>query len=245
MYNFFTNTEIVNGHYILDGDNYNHIKNVLRMKIGEQIIISDGVKNSLTEIVEFTDQEVKAKVITENYINTELPVKITLFQGLPKVDKLEFIIQKAVELGVYEIFPVSMKRSVVKIEENKKQSKLARWQAISESAGKQCKRTIIPQIPDVVSLNKAIDICKDYDLIIVPYEDKDGMTTTLETLKLIKNDMKIALFIGPEGGFDQKEIDDLINCGAKIVSLGKRILRTETASLTALSMIMLYTEINL
>ena len=245
MYNFFTNTEIVNGHYILDGDNYNHIKNVLRMKIGEQIIISDGVKNSLTEIVEFTDQEVKAKVITENYINTELPVKITLFQGLPKVDKLEFIIQKAVELGVYEIFPVSMKRSVVKIEENKKQSKLARWQAISESAGKQCKRTIIPQIPDVVSLNKAIDICKDYDLIIVPYEDKNGMTTTLETLKLIKSDMKIALFIGPEGGFDQKEIDDLINCGAKIVSLGKRILRTETASLTALSMIMLYTEINL
>ena len=244
MYNFFTNTEIVNGHYILDGDNYNHIKNVLRMKIGEQIIISDGVKNSLTEIVEFTDQEVKAKVITENYINTELPVKITLFQGLPKVDKLEFIIQKAVELGVYEIFPVSMKRSVVKIEENKKQSKLARWQAISESAGKQCKRTIIPQIPDVVSLNKAIDICKDYDLIIVPYEDKNGMTTTLETLKLIKSDMKIALFIGPEGGFDQKEIDDLINCGAKIVSLGKRILRTETASLTALSMIMLYTEIN-
>ena len=137
MYNFFTNTEIINGHYILDDDNYNHIKNVLRMKIGEQIIISDGVKNSLTEIVEFTDLEVKAKVITENYINTELPVKITLFQGLPKVDKLEFIIQKAVELGVYEIFPVSMKRSVVKIEENKKQSKLARWQAISESAAKE------------------------------------------------------------------------------------------------------------
>ena len=158
---------------------------------------------------------------------------------------MEVIIQKAVELGVNKIIPVSMKRSIVKLDDKKANSKTSRWQAISESASKQSKRNIIPEVNNVLTLKNAIEMLKTLDAIIVPYENKDGMAPTLNALKELKSGYKVGVVIGPEGGFDDDEIKLLEDAGAKIISLGKRILRTETAAITALSMLMLYAEINL
>ena len=130
-----------------------------------------------------------AKIIEENYQDTELPIKICLFQGLPKSDKMELIIQKCVELGVYKIIPVEMSRSVVKIDDKKKKPKVSRWQAISESAAKQSKRTIIPEINDILTYKQALQMAKDLDLIFVPYESKNGMVYTTNAIKEIKKDI--------------------------------------------------------
>jgi 16S rRNA (uracil1498-N3)-methyltransferase len=183
--------------------------------------------------------------LEEKYQDTALPVSITLFQGLPKLDKMELIIQKAVELGVDGITPVQMARSIVKLDEKKAKDKVARWQSISESAAKQSKRVTIPTINQVVSLNNAVKTFSEFDLVLLPYECKNGMQDTVDALKLIKKEMKIAVLIGPEGGFDLKEVSLAEEFGAKAISLGKRILRTETAAITTLSMLMLHAEINL
>lgn len=243
MFNFFTQNKSINDEYQITGNDFNHIKNVLRMKLGERLLISDGNTSNLCEIKEFLPETVVVKVIEYNFQDTELPVKICLFQGLPKSDKMELIIQKAVELGVYEIIPVQMKRCISKLD--KPDAKTKRWQAISESAGKQCKRALIPKINDAVSFNTSLDMLKNLDLACAPYENANGMTDTKEFLSTIKKDMKIGIFIGPEGGFDDTEIQQLKNLGISTLSLGKRILRTETASITAISMIMLYSEIKL
>ena len=242
MYNFFTELPEVDGVFRLCGNDFNHAKNVLRLKIGERFLVSHGGKSSLCELTSYEEQTVIAKIIERDFQDTSLPIEIYLFQGLPKSDKLELIIQKAVELGAHSIIPVEMKRSIVKIEEKKKDSKTARWQAIAESASKQSKRSIIPTVNKPVSFSSAIQMAKDLDLIIVPYESKDGMSDTISALRLVKSGMKIGVFIGPEGGFEQDEIDKTIEVGGKIISLGKRILRTETASIATVAMIMLYAE---
>lgn len=244
MYNFFIDkSKITSGIVHIDGADYNHIKNVLRMKVGEQFLVSCEGVSSLCTIKEFLDGCCLAQITKENFQDTSLPVKITLFQGLPKSDKLELIIQKAVELGVSEISPVAMERSVVKLDQNKKDSKTARWQAIAESAAKQSKLCFIPKVNPPVRLLDAISGLSEFDLVLVPYESQNGMQETLEALSAIKSGQRIGVVIGPEGGFSQKEIDLLKNSGAKIISLGKRILRTETAAITALSMLMLYSEL--
>ena len=242
MYNFFTQQPEANGYFYLSGNDFNHAKNVLRLKIGERVLVSFDGKSNLCEISSYENETVVAKVLEKDFQDTSLPVEIYLFQGLPKADKLELIIQKTVELGVSEIIPVEMKRSIVKIEEKKKESKTARWQAISESASKQSKRSVIPTVSKPVSFSTALQIAKELDLVLVPYESKDGMTDTLNSLRLLKRGMKIGIFIGPEGGYEQDEIDKAMQIGGKIISLGKRILRTETASITATAMIMLYAE---
>jgi 16S rRNA (uracil1498-N3)-methyltransferase len=218
---------------------------VLRLKIGDEIYISFNGKSDLCEISSFTEDCVMAKVIQENAIDTALPINLTLFQGLPKADKLELVIQKAVELGATSIVPVEMKNCVVKIEEKKKQAKRERWQSIAESASKQSKRNLVPQVFAPTSFNESVKLAKELDLVIVPYENKDGMASTEKALSLIKKGMNVGVYIGPEGGFDSAEIQALENINAITVSLGKRILRTETASITALSMLMLYAEIKL
>ena len=246
MYNFFVDSNSRNGdNYLISGTDFNHIKNVLRMKIGDSFLVSDNGVSNLCEIESFDSECVVAKIIAENYQDTELPIKIYLFQGLPKSDKMELIIQKCVELGAYKIIPVEMNRCVVKIDDKKKKSKVSRWQAISESAAKQSKRTIIPEICDVLTYKQALNMAKDLDLILVPYESKNGMNDTTEALKEIKNGMSLGIFIGPEGGFDEKEIELAKEENAKIISLGKRILRTETAAITTTSMCMLYAEMSL
>ena len=180
-----------------------------------------------------------------NFQDTSLPIEIYLLQGLPKADKLELIIQKTVELGVHAIVPVEMKRSIVKIEEKKKESKTQRWQAISESASKQSKRTIIPTVHTPMTFDKALEFAKSLDLLLVPYESKNGMQDTVDALNQIKSGMKVGVLIGPEGGFEDSEIEKSLSIGAKVISLGKRILRTETASITTLAMLMLHCETRL
>ena len=246
MYNFFvTNDNKKDGHYFIAGDDFNHIKNVLRMTVGEQFLVSCDDISDLCEIESIEIDTVVAKIIEANYQNTNLPINIHLFQGLPKSDKLEFIIQKAVELGVSSITPVAMKRSIVKIDDKKKKSKCERWQAIAESAAKQSKRTSVPKVCEVVSYKEMINIAKGLDLLLVPYECAEGMAATKEVLKQIKSGMSIGIIIGPEGGFEEKEIELARESGGKIISLGSRILRTETAAITAVAMCMLYSEMEL
>ncbi len=246
MYNFFAqkSSRQGNGYLITDSD-FNHIKNVLRMQVGDTLLISeDGISN-LCKIENFESDSAVVRIIEENFNDTNLPVKIYLFQGLPKSDKMELIIQKAVELGADGIIPVEMNRCVVKLDDKKKKSKTARWQAIAESAAKQSKRTIIPEIFDVLTFKQAVEKAKELDLFIVPYENKDGMKATKDALLQMKAGSSVGIFIGPEGGFEESEIELATNSGGRTVSLGKRILRTETAAITSVAMCMLYAEMNL
>ncbi len=245
MFNFFANEENKhNSHYVISGTDYNHIKNVLRMDIGDTCLVSMGGKSDLCQIEEFSSDGVYLKILEEDYTDTELPVKIYLFQGLPKGDKMEYIIQKCVELGVFAITPVEMKHCIVKLDDKKAKSKRTRWQGISESAAKQSKRNIIPEIMEVSSFTKALEFAKGLDLILVPYENEEGMSATVEALANLKNVKSVGIFIGPEGGFEKAEIEKALNSGAKIISLGKRILRTETAAITAVGMCMLEIEMS-
>lgn len=243
MFNFFAqkNNKTDDG-YIICGRDYNHIKNVLRMKEGDTLLVSYNSKSDLCAISTFSDDSVVLKTVTADFNNTELSVDLVLFQGLPKSDKFELIIQKTVELGIKEIYPVEMKNCVVKLDDKKKKSKVTRWQLISEAAAKQSKRNIIPQINDVINIKSILEISKNFDFLLVPFENEIGMKSTQEIFKKIKSGMKIGIVIGPEGGFDQKEIDFLLAGGAVTISLGKRILRTETAAIASVGAIMINAE---
>lgn len=246
MYNFFVDeTQKLNNKYVITGTDFNHIKNVLRMNVGDTFLVSENGVSNLCEIEDFIEDSVIVKVIEENYNDTNLPIKIFLFQGLPKGDKMELIIQKTVELGVEEIVPVEMNRCVVKLDDKKKKSKVSRWQTISESAAKQSKRNTIPEISDILTYKQAMEKAKEMDLFLVPYESKNGMEETKIALSQIKNGMSVGILIGPEGGFDEKEVKMAFENGGKVVSLGKRILRTETAAITSVSMCMLHAEMYL
>lgn len=224
----------------ITGQDVNHIKNVLRMEIGEHLVICDREgKDYYCELASLSQEEVVAKINQINDTESELPAKLYLFQGIPKKDKMELIIQKAVELGAYEVIPVAMKRCVAKIEDRKKeQKKLERWQGIATSAAKQSGRGIIPEIHSVMSLKEAISFAKELDCNLVPYEQAKDMSVTAEAVKKATKGKSIGIFIGPEGGFDEKEIELIEEAGFYAVTLGKRILRTETAGLTILSILM-------
>ncbi len=246
MYNFFVDeNQKLNDKYVITGADFNHIKNVLRMNVGDTFLVSENGVSNLCEIEDFVEESVIAKIIEENYNDTNLPIKIYLFQGLPKGDKMELIIQKTVELGVEGIIPVEMNRCVVKLDDKKKKSKVSRWQTISESAAKQSKRNTIPEISDVLTYKQAMAKAKEMDVFLVPYESKNGMEDTKTALSQIKKGMSVGILIGPEGGFDEKEVEVAFENGGKVVSLGKRILRTETAAITSVSMCMLYAEMEL
>lgn len=229
---------------IITGKDVNHIKNVLRMKIGEELSVSNGCdgKEYRGIIEEFTDDAVVCALAFVKEDGVELPSKVYLYQGLPKADKMELIIQKAVELGVYEIIPVATKRAVVKLDEKKSKSKITRWQAISEAAAKQSKRAIIPNVADVLSFKEALKECQKAKVKVIPYELAEGMDKTKEIISDLKPGQDVAIFIGPEGGFDDAEIEAAIEAGVIPVTLGKRILRTETAGFTILSWIMYQLE---
>lgn len=246
MFNFFAKeNQRQNDRYLISGTDFNHIKNVLRMVVGDSFLVSENGISNLCEIENFESDFVVAKIIEENYNDTNLPIKIHLFQGLPKGDKMELVIQKAVELGVESIIPVEMSRCVVKIDDKKKKSKQQRWQAISESAAKQSKRNTIPEIEEILTYKQAMARAKEMDLFLVPYESKNGMEDTKNALSQLKGGMSVGILIGPEGGFDEKEVQLAMENDGTVVSLGKRILRTETAAITSVSMCMLYAEMNL
>ncbi|MCR5345516.1 MAG: 16S rRNA (uracil(1498)-N(3))-methyltransferase [Lachnospiraceae bacterium] len=243
MFQFFVRSEKVNnGLAYITGDDYHHLKDVVRLKEGDKVRISiDTGENYIGVIEDFTEDAAIVE-LTDKAADTELKGKMTLFQGMPKSDKLEFIIEKAVELGVTEIVPTMMEFSVVKIDEKKIISKVERWQKIAEAAAKQSKRSVVPQIMMPMKYKDAVEYAADNTINLVPYENESGSKGTIELLKAIKPEDSVGIFIGPEGGFSGKEISLAREKGMKTVSLGRRILRTETAALTALSLIMMSKE---
>lgn len=227
----------------ITGSDVNHISNVLRMKTGEELWISDGSKYEYRCTIEsFEPDEVLLHIVYSQEPEYELPFRIYLFQGLPKADKMELIIQKAVELGAYEIIPVETKRCVVKLDGRKSAKKTARWQQIAESAAKQSKRMLIPNVHEVLTFREALKYAESMDVRLVPYELARGMQETKEILAGIEPGQSVGIFIGPEGGFEEKEIEAAIEGGAKPITLGRRILRTETAGLAILSVLMFQLE---
>ncbi|MCM1287977.1 MAG: 16S rRNA (uracil(1498)-N(3))-methyltransferase [Clostridium sp.] len=223
----------------ITGSDVNHIKNVLRLKTGDEIIVGDGSGTDYTCRIEGIEQDRVTAVICDVTRNAaELETKIILFQGMPKSDKLELIIQKTVELGVSEIVPVITKRTVVRIEKNKEEKKLERYNAIAASAAKQSGRGVIPRVMPFMSFQEALSYAKNLDMCIMPYENAKGMEYARRVIKDIKGKKTLGIFIGPEGGFADEEADAAVSMGAKSISLGSRILRTETAGLAALSIIM-------
>ena len=241
MYQFFVEPgQIHDKSVIITGSDVNHIRNVLRMKVGEEIAVSNGVdgREYRCGILEMDEEKVVCAVRFVKEDGVELPARVFLFQGLPKADKMELIVQKAVELGVYRIVPVAAKRCVVKLDEKKARVKAARWQGIAEAAAKQSKRRIIPEVAEVVSFEEAVRMAQDMDVKLIPYELAEGMERTRELIDSLEPGADIAVFIGPEGGFEESEVERAKESGIIPITMGKRILRTETAGFTILSWIM-------
>ncbi len=244
MYHFFVAPEQIGEKEIRieDGDVI-HIRNVLRMSPGEQISVSCGDgKEYRCELDRIGENQITAKIMWAQESDVELPSRICLFQGLPKGDKMELIIQKAVELGAAEIVPMATRRAVVKLDEKKAEAKRKRWNAISESAAKQSKRMIVPEIKSVMSFQEAVNYAKSFDQKLIPYELARGMDEARRIIHGIRPGQSIAVFIGPEGGFTEEEIALAKEAGVMPVTLGRRILRTETAGMTVLSVLMFQLE---
>lgn len=242
---FFVKPEqIGETHIKIEGSDVNHIRNVLRMRAGDQICIRDGCeeKEYRCEIEAFTEQAIVLKIIWKEELGLELPAQVYLFQGIPKGDKMDFIIQKSVELGVHKIIPMSTRRTVVKLDARKEANKRKRWTGIAESAAKQSKRMIIPEITEIMGFQEAVSYADQLDVLLIPYEMSHGMKRTRELIEGIEPGTSVAVFIGPEGGFDEQEIRQAVDAGLQPITLGRRILRTETAGMAVLSVLMYHLE---
>lgn len=226
----------------ITGTDVNHIRNVLRMKPGDEIWVSAGGKKEYHCQIESIDGEILLHILYAQEPEYELQNRIYLFQGLPKADKMELIIQKAVELGVFSVIPVQTKRSVVKLDAGKARKKVARWQQIAESAAKQSRRMLIPEIHEVMDFEQALEFSRQLDVCLMPYELAHGMQETREILGRITHGQSVGIFIGPEGGFEESEVEKAVNAETHIITLGKRILRTETAGIVLLSVLMFQLE---
>lgn len=235
MNRFFVNkSQIYQNKVKILGKDVKHIKDVLRLKYKDKIEIVSGNKTYLCEILEIKPDNIILLILDSFQGKNEPPVHIVLYQGIPKGDKMDFIIQKSTEIGVKEIYPVITNRTIVKIKGRKKeQKKIERWRSISEEAAKQSKRDAIPIVNNVISYDEMVNILKGEENIIIPYEAEEN-NTLKETLKNTKNG-KIHIIIGPEGGFEEEEIDTIRSIGGKSVTLGPRIFRTETAGLVVMS----------
>lgn len=241
MYQFFVEpSQIQDKKVIITGGDVNHMKNVLRMRVGEEIAVRNGVdgKEYRCGIEEFAQDQVICSLRFVKEEGVELPSKIYLFQGIPKADKMELVVQKAVELGVYEVIPVAVKRCVVKLDEKKARAKVERWQGIAEAAAKQSKRGVIPAVKNPVTMKEAAAYARELDVKLIPYELAEDMAHTKKIIESIRPGESVAVFIGPEGGFEEGEISEALAAGIEPITLGKRILRTETAGLTVLSWLM-------
>lgn len=239
MFHFFVGREQVSdGEIRITGGDVNHIKNVLRMKTGERVSVSDGENHTYeAEFVSADGVSANFRILSESAFTNELPVKITLFQGLPKGDKMEWITEKAVELGVYEIVPVEMRRSVVRLDKKKEEARIRRYQAIAETAAKQAGRNIVPKVRGLMSVEEAARYAETLDAVLVPYECAEDMDETRTWINSLPKSGSIGVVIGPEGGFEREESERFLKAGGKLLTLGKRILRTETAGLYVLSVL--------
>lgn len=243
MHHFFTETEFfTKSEAVITGPDVNHIRNVLRMKPGERILLSDGKgTNCLCELTEIGSERVTARILQKEVKDTELPVEVTLFQGLPKGDKMDYVVQKCVELGVTRIVPTETERCVARLDAKKAEARRKRWQAVAESAAKQSKRMRIPAVLGLMRFADALKAAGEYDLALIPYEDSEsladagGMKRTRELIGGLKPGRRVAVLIGPEGGFSDAEIERALSAGLLSITLGKRILRTETAGLFVLA----------
>lgn len=243
---FVKSNQIKNNKIEIINEDVNHIANVLRCKIGDKLNICniDNGENYEAEIIQINKDSIDLKIIKDIESESESNIHINILQGLPKADKMELIIQKSTELGVKEITPVNMERCVVKVNGKDEARKIERWQKIAEVAAKQSGRNIIPKVNNIIRLKDIEKILIDYNCILVAYEKEENNTLKHELLNLKKeikekNNLNIAILIGPEGGISENEIDYLKQIGTKIITLGKRILRTETVAL-AVSSIILY-----
>lgn len=228
---------------VITGEDVNHVKNVLRLKENDELIVSDGRgRDYHCRISGITNEEVVADIcdICDNF--SELSTEITLFQGFPKGDKMELIIQKTVELGVTRIVPVMTKRIVVKLDDKKAKKKTERYNMIAESAAKQSGRGMIPEVTMPVSFAEAVSMAEKLDMNIIPYEEAEGVEYSRNIIKNIKGKKSLGIFIGPEGGFAREEVEKALDAGASAITLGHRILRTETAGMAVISIIMFELE---
>lgn len=244
MHHFFVTPSQVEGTRIyIEGTDVNHMKNVLRMKSGEKLMVSDGNnKKYLCEVLFYEEGRAAVTILEEQEADTELASRIYLFQGLPKGDKMELIVQKTVELGVHAIIPVATRRAVVKLDEKKAAKRIERWNGIAKSAAEQAGRAVIPEVGEVQSFKEALKSAEAMDVVLIPYELCEGMEATRELIHSIRPGQSVGIFIGPEGGFEKDEVEEAVRRGAFPITLGRRILRTETAGLAMLSILMFELE---
>jgi len=239
---FVKDGQVLENTIFVTGEDVKHIKNVLRKQIGDNIEICNQEKGTSykCQITEISEEQITNKIL-EEITSAEDKIIVDIYQGLPKADKMELIIQKAVELGTNAIIPVEMKRCVVKLDSKSEHKKIERWQKIAESAAKQSGRNTIPEIRDLIKVEDIAKLKDAYDSIIVCYENEKNNSIKEELLRLKvqnKEKYRIALVIGPEGGLEEKDVEYLKMNNARIVTLGNRILRTETVALNVLSIIM-------
>lgn len=245
MYQFFVEpSQIQDKKVIITGSDVNHMKNVLRMKVGEEIAVRNGVdgKEYRCGIEEFAQDQVICSLRFIREEGVELPSKVYLFQGIPKSDKMEMVVQKAVELGVFEVIPVAVRRCVVKLDEKKAQAKVNRWQGIAEAAAKQCKRGVVPVVREPMTMKEAVSYAREMDVKLIPYELAEDMAHTKKVIEAIRPGESVAVFIGPEGGFEESEVAEALAAGIEPITMGRRILRTETAGITVMSWLMYHFE---
>lgn len=244
---FVKSNQITENKIFIKDNDVNHIQNVLRMKIGDKLNVcnADSGMNYYASIEEFKKNEIICEIIKKIDSNAESNVEVHIYQGLPKADKMEMIIQKAVELGVKEITPIEMRRCVVKLTDKDKLKKVERWNKIAEVAAKQSGRDTIPNINEIVQLKDIVSDFSKYDIIIVCYENEKNVTLKSILKKYNEySNIKIAVVIGPEGGIEESEIEYMKDSGADVITLGNRILRTETVALSILSIIIYEFERN-
>lgn len=239
MHRFFVDKENISESTIkIDGEDVKHIVNVLRIEAGEEIEVCDKEgRDYKCKIVEISKENVSCEILDIYKSKGESEIEITLFQGIPKSTKMELIVQKSTELGVKRIVPIMTARSIVKINDRKKEDKkIERWSKIAAEAAKQSKRGVIPEISSLMAFTEMIDHLRDEPMVIVPYESEEdiGIKSVLKDCK----HKKINIVIGPEGGFAEKEITSLKAMNSHIVTLGPRILRTETAGFTTLAIVL-------
>lgn len=251
MSRFFVEPEnIGEKNIIIDNrEDLHHMMKVLRLSAGDEIEVSDSVEWEYTaELLYLDSDSAEARIIDKQRFTTEPEVQVTLFQGIPKQGKMETIVQKCVELGVHAVIPVFMDRTVV-VDKGNFGKKVQRWQKVSDEAVKQCKRGLIPQVFDPMKMPEVLTTFGVFDLVLFPYENEDG-TTIKDVLRKVRESnewlegrKRIAVIIGPEGGFSDKEAADIVAAGGRSVSLGKTTLRTETAGMATLAMVMYEMEL--
>lgn len=252
MHRFFTeqkNIDTKNGFCVIRGSDVNHISHVLRMRRGEQVLLCTGRMEDqveyLCEIGEILPDEVRARILDYRKSARELKLELYLFQAIPKGDRFETVIEKAVELGAHKIIPVCSARCVVKLDEKRAGKKTVRWNALALTAAKQSKRSFVPEVSGPVNWKEALGLARDMDKVLVPYENAEGMAHTREVIAgagVLPKGSRLGIFVGPEGGFEEQEIASLQALDAEVITLGNRILRTDTAGIAALSMLMLHLE---